>query len=168
MVKYILHINDNDVSVDATFFFSCGWNGYQFLFYFIFKIRQVFLTSIHDKTATPQTSLRPQEQNQQTPQDQRDQLVIRTMFLHHTQRRSRYGMKMRFAPIQLLRWNWEWFCSGTQMITDHLSTDDISVQPSFDWCRYRYHSKSHPNPKNEIQCGRAIGDNARKEEVRVA
>ena len=39
-------------------------------------------------------------------------IVIQTMFLHHTQRKLRYSMKMRFAPIQLLRWTGDESAAG--------------------------------------------------------
>ena len=95
-------------------------------FYFFLKknIRQVFLTNIHNKAARPQTSSRPQEQNQQPPQDQRDQLVpYRQIDSHSNHVSSPYSAEVEVQhenaicayPTSAV--NWGWFCSGT-----HLST----------------------------------------------
>ena len=71
------------------------------------------------RDSTPQTSSRPQEQNQQPPRDQQVQLVpCRQIYLHsiHIWWRWGYSLEMWFVPIQLLRWNWEWFRTRTQII----------------------------------------------------
>ena len=92
------------------FFFYCG-NQFQFLKKKIFNKRflPVCITKL-PSGPTSQTPSRPQELNQQSPQDQRDQLVpLRQIYCHSNHVSSPYSGEVEvqhenaITPIQLLR-----------------------------------------------------------------
>ena len=95
------------------FFFYCG-NQFQFFLKKTFNKRflPVCITKL-PSGPTSQTPSRPQELNQQSPQDQRDQLVpLRQIYCHSNHVSSPYSGEVEVqhenaisTPIQLLRWN---------------------------------------------------------------